>query len=248
MGKLTSITLCRLLRKPCGIGARLQMLVFAWLLACLSVSAQKHYMAHVHVGAHGGVSLSNVSFYPHIKEQLLPGMQMGVSFRYVEERHVGIMAEVNIEQRGWKENFEELNDRFDYLHRTTYVELPILTHIFFGSRVVKGFFNLGPELCYMISDNIKSNYDYRDPGKVEGFPNENRHTEQMGMEISNRFDYGITAGAGIEFVIARRHSLMLEARYYFGLGNIFPSAKKDYFSASRGTSILVTLGYMFRIK
>ena len=150
MGKLTSITLCRLLRKPCGIGARLQMLVFAWLLACLSVSAQKHYMAHVHVGAHGGVSLSNVSFYPHIKEQLLPGMQMGVSFRYVEERHVGIMAEVNIEQRGWKENFEELNDRFDYLHRTTYVELPILTHIFFGSRVVKGFFNLGPELCYMI--------------------------------------------------------------------------------------------------
>ena len=177
MGKLTSITLCRLLRKPCGIGARLQMLVFAWLLACLSVSAQKHYMAHVHVGAHGGVSLSNVSFYPHIKEQLLPGMQMGVSFRYV-----------------------------------------------------------------------KSNFDYRDPGKVEGFPNENRHTEQMGMEISNRFDYGITAGAGIEFVIARRHSLMLEARYYFGLGNIFPSAKKDYFSASRGTSILVTLGYMFRIK
>jgi hypothetical protein len=175
-------------------------------------------------------------------------MQMGVSFRYVEERHVGIMAEVNIEQRGWKENFEELNDRFDYLHRTTYVELPILTHIFFGSRVVKGFFNLGPELCYMISDNIKSNFDYRNTGKVEGFPNENRHTEQMGMEISNRFDYGITAGAGIEFVIARRHSLMLEARYYFGLGNIFPSAKKDYFSASRGTSILVTLGYMFRIK
>ncbi len=106
--------MCRLLRKPCGIGARLQMLVFAWLLACLSVSAQKHYMAHVHVGAHGGVSLSNVSFYPHIKEQLLPGMQMGVSFRYVEERHVGIMAEVNIEQRGWKENFEELTDLIIY--------------------------------------------------------------------------------------------------------------------------------------
>ena len=70
----------------------------------------------------------------------------------------------------------------------------------------------------------------------------------MAMKVKNRFDYGITAGAGIEFIVAGRHSLMLEGRYYFGLGNIFPSAKKDYFSASRGTSILVTLGYMFRLK
>lgn len=227
---------------------RLTLFVLVACCAVVMTSAQRHYVPHVHVGAHGGVSLSNVSFYPHIKEQLLPGMQMGVSFRYAEERHVGIMAEVNIEQRGWKENFEELNHRFEYFHRTTYVEVPILTHIFFGSRVVKGFFNLGPELCYMISDNIHANFDYNNPENVEGFPIENRHTEQMRMKVSNRFDYGITAGAGIEFVIARRHSLMLEARYYFGLGNMFPAAKKDYFSASRGTSILVTLGYMFRIK
>lgn len=218
------------------------------LFAASEASAQRHYVPHVHVGAHGGVSLSNVSFYPHIKEQLLPGMQFGVAFRYAEERHVGIMAEVNIEQRGWKENFEEYNKQFNYLHRTTYVEVPILTHIFFGSRVVKGFFNLGPELCYMISDNIVSNFDYMNLDKVEGFPNENRHTAQMAMKVKNRFDYGITAGAGIEFIVAGRHSLMLEGRYYFGLGNIFPSAKKDYFSASRGTSILVTLGYMFRLK
>lgn len=224
----------------------------AWLALMLCgigvAHAQRHYESHVHLGVHGGVSLSNVSFYPHIKEQLLPGSQFGVAFRFAEERHVGIMAEVNVEQRGWKENFETYNDRFNYYHRTTYVEVPILTHIFFGSRVVKGFFNLGPELCYMISDNIKSNFDYMNPEQVEGFPSENRHTVQMGMKIKNRFDYGITAGAGIEFVVMRRHSIMLEGRYYYGLGNIFPSAKKDYFSASRGSSILVTLGYMFRIK
>ena len=231
---------------------KVMLRVVAWFLAvvagsCVAVG-QRHYESHVHLGVHGGVSLSNVSFYPHIKEQLLPGTQFGVAFRFAEERHVGIMAELNVEQRGWKENFEEYNRMFNYYHRTTYVELPILTHIFFGSRVVKGFFNLGPELCYMISDNIKSNFDYMNPDKVEGFPAENRHTAQMGMEIKNRFDYGITAGAGIEFVVMRRHSIMLEGRYYYGLGNIFPAAKKDYFSASRGSSILVTLGYMFRVK
>lgn len=208
--------------------------------------AQRHYVPHVHVGVHGGMSLSTVSFYPSVKDKMLQGAQFGLAFRYAEERHVGLMAELNIEERGWAEDLSGTD--LNYSHRTTYVELPILTHIFFGSRVVKCFFNLGPEIGYMISDKIDANFDYHNPLQAEGFPDDNRHLEQMKMEITNRFDYGITAGAGVEFVIRKRHSLMLEGRYYYGLGNIFPSAKKDYFSASRGSSILVTLSYMFRIK
>ena len=41
---------------------------------------------------------------------------------------------------------------------------------------------------------------------------------------------------------------MLEGRFYYGLGNIFHSAKKDVFSASRGMSIELTLGYMIRVR
>lgn len=217
------------------------------LAACsFTASAQRHYVPHVHVGAHGGASLSTVSFFPSVKDQMLLGSQFGVAVRYAEERHVGLMAELNIEERGWAEDLS--GTPLEYSHRTTYVELPLLTHIFFGSRVVKCFFNLGPEIGLMISDKVNSNFDYLHPESVAGFPHDNRHLEQMKLEVTNRFDYGITAGAGVEFVIRKRHSLMLEGRYYFGLGNIFPSAKKDYFSSSRGSSILVTLGYMFRLK
>ena len=235
-------------RNPAGLSLRHLLLTTIFMLICgvCQMNAQRHYVPHVHVGVHGGTSFSSVSFFPSIKDKMLQGMQFGVAFRYAEERHVGLMAELNLEQRGWAEDLEGTG--LNYSHRTTYVELPVLTHIFFGSRVVKFFFNLGPEIGYMISDKINSNFDYHNPSQVEGFPDDNRHLEQMKMEISNRFDYGITAGAGIEFIIKRRHSVMLEGRYYYGLGNIFPSAKKDYFSASRGSSILVTLGYMFRIK
>lgn len=210
--------------------------------------AQRHYVPHVHVGAHAGMSMSRVSFYPKIKQMNLQGMQFGLSFRYAEERHVGLLAELNVEQRGWKEDFEEANSEFEYQHRTTYVELPIMTHIFFGSRVVKGFFNLGPQIGYMISDKVDANFDYEDPKAIPGFPYEYRQIDQMKLKITNRFDYGITAGAGVEFIIRRRHCIQLEGRYYYGLGNLFPSSKKDEFSASRGSSILVTLGYLFRIK
>ena len=70
----------------------------------------------------------------------------------------------------------------------------------------------------------------------------------MSMAVKNKFDYGITAGAGFELTLRGRHHLLIEGRYYYGLGSIFPSNKKDEFSASRCNSIEVSLGYMFRIK
>lgn len=100
----------------------------------------------------------------------------------------------------------------------------------------------------MLSSGITSNFDYTDPESVDGFPVSNRHLNQMKMDIKNRVDYGIVGGGGIEIRFHDRHSLMLEGRYYFGLGNIFPSAKKDEFSASRVTSVEISLAYMFRLK
>lgn len=229
---------------PSFVRLLLAVVAVAWVSP--RMSAQRHYVPHVHVGVHGGASLSSMSFYPSVKGKMLQGFTGGVSFRYAEERHVGLLAELNIEQRGWAEDFEE--KPFEYQHRLTYIELPVMTHIFFGSRVVKGFFNLGPEIGYMIGDNIKANFDYRDIASVPDFPTSNRMSDQMSMEVTNRFDFGITAGAGVEFVIKKRHSVTLEGRYYYGLGNIFPSSKKDTFSASRGSSIQITLGYLFRIK
>ena len=224
------------------------IIIFMLALAALTApqaTAQRHYKPHVHVGVHAGMSMARTSFYPSVRQQSLSGMTAGVSFRYAEERHVGLLAELNYTQRGWKEDFEEAP--FDYQHRLNYIELPVMTHIFFGSRVVKGFINLGPQIGYMVSDKITANFDYRKAPDIPEWPG-NRRYQQLAMKLSNRFDYGITASAGVEFVIARRNCVSLEGRYYYGLGNIFPSSKKDYFSGSRGSSILVTMGYKFRIK
>ena len=222
------------------------ILLFTAILAVMAAKAQTHYIPHVWIGGHAGITMSEMSFSPSVKQSMTQGVTAGVSFKYAEERHVGLIAELNISQRGWKEDFEELP--FSYSRTLTYIELPILTHIFFGSRKFKGFFNLGPVVGLMVGDNISADFDYEHPDQVAGFPLANRSTEQMSMEVKNKFDYGITAGAGCEFIVKRRHAISLEARYYFGLGNIYPSSKKDTFSASRGTSILVTLGYSFRIK
>ena len=221
------------------------VLVFSISLP-LTLRAQRHYEPHFAVGAKGGVTFSQMAFTPGIEQKLVQGMTGGVAVRYTEENFFGLIGEINVEQRGWSENFEETD--FKYSRKLTYVQIPLLTHIYFGSERVKGFVNLGPSVGFMIADNISSNFNYRDPASVEGFPITNRHVNQMKMEVKNKVDYGITAGLGMEVKVGRRNSILLEERYYYGLGNIYPSSKSDEFSASRGTSIVVTLGYYFHIK
>mgnify|MGYP002520559848 FL=1 len=215
------------------------------LAAALPSQAQKHYREHLWVGVHGGLSMSRQSFSPSIDQKMHNGFTGGVTFRYAEEKIFGLIGELNLVQRGWQENFKD-NPELSYKRNLTYISLPIMTHIYFGSRRFKGFVNLGPEISYMLSEDKSANFDYSDPTAAE-IP-ATRVTRQMTMDIKNRFDYGITAGVGVEFYLRPRHSLVLEARYYFGLGNIFPSTKADYFSASRASAIQVTLGYNFRLR
>lgn len=223
------------------------VLVLVCVLFNCKASAQYYYSPEFCVGGHGGVTLSTMAFSPKVKQSMLPGALFGVTARYTEEKFFGLIAEVNFEQRGWKEKFDD-GTNFEYSRSLTYIQIPFMTHFYFGSRKFKGFINLGPSVSVLIGEGISSNFNYRNPASVAGFDIENRHTNQMNMEVKNKFDYGVVGGAGMELILKRKHSIMLEARYYFGLGNIFPAAKKDEFSASRSTSIEVCLGYMFHIK
>lgn len=214
-----------------------------------SASAQREYSPNFSIGAKGGATLSSMSFSPEVHQSMVQGITMGFVARYHEEKLFGLIGELNITQRGWKEDFaRDEAPQFEYSRRLTYLQLPLLTHIYFGPERVKFFINLGPEIGYMIGSKITANFDYENYGSLQGFPQGYRTNRQLNMEVENKFDYGIAGGAGVEFFINRRNSLLLEGRYYFGLGNIFHATKRDYFSASRTTSIEITLAYLFRLK
>ena len=216
------------------------------LIGCVSVGqAQTHFDSRVDIGARGGVTLSTVMFKPAITGKLGMGYTGGVTFRYTEENHFGLIAEVNLVQRGWAEKFEDLP--YSYQRILNYIEVPVMSHIYFGNRG-KFFINAGPEIAYYLGDGIKSNFDYTDVSGLEGFTDKNRRIEQLTMKVSQKLDFGIVAGLGGEFSVNRRNSLALEARVYYGIGNVMPSGRQDTFSLSNQLSFAVTAGYWFRIK
>ena len=61
---------------------------------------------NISVGAKGGLTLSRVNFQPSVPQSMVSGMMFGATVRYIEEKHFGLIAELNLEQRGWKENFK----------------------------------------------------------------------------------------------------------------------------------------------
>lgn len=219
--------------------------IFVLMSAIGITVAQTHFDSKVDIGAKGGITLSNVMFKPSIISKFGLGYTAGVSFRYSEENHFGLLAEVNLVQRGWVEKFEDLP--YKYQRILNYVEVPVMSHIYFGHRG-KFFINAGPEVAYYLGDKISSNFDYHDPSELPGFNDKNRRTDQLTMDVSQKLDFGIVAGLGGEFSLNRRNSLALEARLYYGIGNVMPSGRQDTFSVSNQLSIAITAGYWFRLK
>lgn len=207
--------------------------------------SQTHFASRVDIGVKGGVTFSEVMFKPSIIQKFGLGKTAGITFRYSEENHFGLLAEVNFVQRGWAEKFED--QPYSYQRILNYVEIPVMSHIYFGRRG-KFFFNAGPEVAIYMGDKIKSNFDVNNISDLDDFAKDHRRTEQLSMQVSQKVDFGIVGGLGGEFSLNHRNSLAVEARLYYGIGNVMPSGRQDTFSVSNQLSISVTAGYWFRIK
>lgn len=214
------------------------------LIGTFECYSQRHYSSQVSLGVKAGADLSRIFFNPSVKQLLKPGFEMGLMFRYVEETHFGLIAEANFIQRGWKENFE--GEPFNYQRTIDYIQIPLLAHIYFGRRG-KFFVNIGPEFGIRLDDVMKANFDPAQASSLPDFPKYHR-VSQYDEPVKQKLDYGICAGLGGEFSINPRNSLILETRFYYGLGNLFGASRNDTFNASNSMALEFTVGYWFRLK
>lgn len=228
------------MRKCCKI------LVAIALLLPFGAVAQRTYSPDFALGAKGGITLAEMGWQPSVQQKFTSGATLGIVARYTEEKIFGLIGELNLSQIGWAEKFDD-GSPLSYSRHFTYVQLPVMTHIYFGREKFKGFVNLGPQIGYMIDDHISSNFNYADVASVANWPANHRH-EQLSMEPQRKFDYGIVGGLGAEMRMARKHSILLEARFYFGIANVFPASRTATFGASRNLNFAFTAAYLFRLK
>lgn len=189
------------------------------------------------VGGSFGTTFSYVSFMPKVQHGMKMGYTGGATIRWITEKHLGLQAELNFAQFGWKEVFEE-EPQYRYERTINYLELPFMTHIYFGSDRFRFFINLGPKIGYALSESTDENLNGATP---------NLTNDQHDMPIDKRFEWGLCGGPGIELRTGIG-CFLLEGRYYYALGDIYNSRKGDVFSKSSTQVISAKITYLIPIK
>lgn len=224
-------------------------------LAVVSVNAQqKDFKPYWNVGVGFGPTFSSADFARSnastgnaIPTKMMMQYAGGVAVRYMTEKHLGFIAELNVSQQGWEQNFkdEELkNLGLEHSRKLTYVELPILTHIYFGDKV-RFVVNLGPKISYLASQKEELNEalaNYLASGEAP----DRMVTHQYYNDVERKLDYGILGGLGMEFQ-TKLGNFMLEGRYYFGLADMYRNSKSDYFSRSANRVFSAKLTYYVKL-
>ena len=237
----------------------------AVLLLCCFVTSSAFAQIGEHrndlsIGLNGGYQLSNVGFVPRVSQGLLGGITGGLTARYVCEKYFNticsVQGEVNFAQAGWKESILDDADQpvinevsglpEEYSRTINYVQVPIFAHLAWGreQRGAQFFFQLGPQFGYYLSESTKTNFNWEDRNMYDRV---NPVCAQDTMAVEHKFEYGIAVGAGLEYSLPRVGHFQLEARYYYGLGNIYGDTKRDYFAKSNLGSIVVKLAWLFDI-
>ena len=234
------------------------------------------YRTDFSVGFNAGYSMSNIAFVPKVPQGLLGGLTAGFSTRYTCEKYFksicAVVGEVNLTQMGWQEDILDFNDQpvplhtdetqtLQYARKMSYLQIPVFARMGWGRerKGVQGFFQIGPQIGFFLNEKTDANFDVRqsefNPGTRE-IPNPmykygslrvSDVVAQDTMAVENKFDYGIAAGAGLEFSHPKLGHFLIEGRYYFGLGNIYGSLKRDYFARSNFGNIVIKCTYLFDI-
>ena len=184
------------------------------------------------IGARGGATLSFMILRPSVNQSFNLGPNAGFVFRYISQKYCGIQVELNYIQKGWGET---LTNGHKYSRVLNYIEIPAMTHITFGQRMARGFINLGPNISYLLNDKTNG-YRWQESGQI-----------QLTEPIKNHFDFGICAGIGFE-LNSKAGIYQLEARYNYGLGNLFSSSSGSPLSQSSNQNISLNLGILFHVK
>jgi hypothetical protein len=188
----------------------------------------------VYVGAHVGAMASTMIFKPTIQgvglSNILITPNAGLVFRYAGHKVCAVQVELNYKQRGWKEVLDNVN----YTRQLDYIEIPLLMHLYFGGKHVRGFLNLGPQIGYCIRDIATGN--------------PNPQYKYQYTKIQKPFDWGLAGGLGMYYRHEKVGLFQIEARGNYSFGSIFNNRKTDYFQFANAVNISVNFAYMWQIK
>ncbi|GAA4820140.1 porin family protein [Algivirga pacifica] len=192
------------------------------ILSCHNLFAQQNFFekGKFALGVRGAASFPTVSFSPNIRQSNFYEIGGGLTGYYFKEKNLGLQAEINLDHRGFIEasSTEEL-----YQRTFTNISVPVLTHLYVGTKVFHVFAIAGPQVNFLYEKDFEAlgtvedqRYDYAD-----------RKPEKLGLDL--------VLGGGLAFWTGIGH-FMVDARFFIGMSDLLerPVRTSSSFSYSQG--------------
>ena len=222
------------------------LLLLALPILVLSQNKKKKGFYKWDVGINGGINFNNPlinsdpgnSIDSSLNDINFRGNLYGLTLIYHVNRFVAIKGEFDIENRGWKNDFnvsDDINvpDFREVTQVLDYFDIPLFMHLGFGKKF-KVDLNFGPYFGFKIKDEV---YSINENGEqIEG----DDVRGMIELQEFKTFDLGLVYGIGFDYYFHERISIGFDALYERGMRVI---NEKGY----RNSSIDFDFGLNFQL-
>jgi opacity protein-like surface antigen len=230
------------------------IVIAAVVLAVFIVSATAVFAQYAYFGLKGGLSVgmfwgddadADVFWYAGSSKSPRIGFIGGGYSTIVLAKMFAIQPELLFVMAGQGYDYES-GGEFDYITlKPNYIQIPVLFKFYVPMPgMVKVNLFAGPYGAINISDKYFNEWDIAPfiPGSFEGDISDDLTWLGSPVDV-RRFDYGATAGVGVDFIVAGLQ-LNVDARYSLGLANVIVPENVDEPNIKNGVfAVMVGVGF-----
>ncbi len=190
----------------------------------------------LHIGGSLGYVASQVLFMHSVTQSIASGARIGFVATMSNSEYVAFSMEVALSQRGWKETYSDNSSGRSYFRRLSFIDLPLLCHLYYPMNKLKAGVKMGPQIGLFIGENVNKSGD--------GFTqqDETRHA----LNVVNKFAWGLIGGPSLSYTFGK-HDLELDIMLYYGFNDLFSTTVRDPYSKSSELFGIVKFNYLFRL-
>lgn len=170
-----------------------------------------------------------------------PSYVTGTYFRVNLAKFIGIQSGLYMETLSTSDDviFKNANNNMigngRFMMDASYITFPLLAKFNVGNKF-KANFSIGTFFSYLVDYKVCIDYG-------ETMPKGSMTLDYT--HLMNRFNTGVSLGAGLDYVILQRMKVGIECKDQLGLFNISPSNEGGFFYGTNSFQVLGRLAYMF---
>ncbi len=217
---------------------KLLFLIYFLLLPLILLAQENtpsYSQPELSIGGTIGANGSMVFFIPKIKENILFAPMLGAIASFSNNKFSSLIIELNYSQRGWTERFPK-GSNLSYSRRLHFLELPVLTSLYYSTSNFRIGLKLGPKIGLLIAENSSKKGTKFTPFQVL----------RQKIPASHKFAWGLIGGPSLGYSFGKNR-IEIDIFAYYGLNDIFPTTIKDPYGKANEIHGTIKLNYLFRI-